>query len=838
MANNKKKKKGGRANKGAVGALANGQGLNSDSAQAEASSQLGQVAYQQGDLVRAAPHFIRAVQLKPTDPVLALNAGVTLYGQGHYPESIPYFQQALALQSDFAEAHFNLANALVSCGRQEEGVLSYQNALTYKPGFPAALNNLAATLNALGLAQYEGGRLPEAVATLEQALAITPNDLGALNNLGLTYNGMQLPAQAIACYRRGLGLHPQHPQLLYNLGNALACLGKLPEAAAAYRQALGIQPDYTEAMNNLASACQDLGIPAEAELLFQKIIALKPSQADAYANLGGLMLAQGRNWEALSCCRQAIALNPHNRDHWQQMVMCLQQVRVEANEIAAIEIDLLRCLAMDGIYRDPLVALAIDILKQKPFFGEVLRMVRDNGGRVDGGGGYVLELLQSDLLLHLLPTAVITDPELEAVLTGIRRLLLLGPCQEWGQPEILLNFGAALAQQCFANEYVFFQTKEENDAVLALVQGLEDSLASAEALDPYQVVVAAAYGPLRQLTGGEQLPASQGLPSSLQKIVVSQVVEPRQEDALRATIQSLFTIDDRVSQEVRLHYEQNPYPRWQDLPLTGAPGAFAAQLRTKLPALSLEGLTLSTTPEILVAGCGTGREALQSSKIYRGAKILAVDLSLSSLAYAKRKALQYQAENIEFFQSDILALCDLERRFDLIECSGVLHHMQDPLAGWKVLLGLLKPQGFMKVALYSELARQPVVAARELIARQGYLPTTEGIRECRRDILRLSAADPARQVFKSRDFYTTSECRDLIFHGMEHRFTIPRLREIFDDLEVIFLGFTFNDPAIRADYQCLFPDDEKCLSLEHWQQYEQQKPETFAGMYTFWLRKA
>jgi 2-polyprenyl-3-methyl-5-hydroxy-6-metoxy-1,4-benzoquinol methylase len=55
--------------------------------------------------------------------------------------------------------------------------------------------------------------------------------------------------------------------------------------------------------------------------------------------------------------------------------------------------------------------------------------------------------------------------------------------------------------------------------------------------------------------------------------------------------------------------------------------------------------------------------------------------------------------NIEYGQADILKLGSLGRSFDLIESSGVLHHLADPLAGWRVLLSLLRPGGFMMIGL-------------------------------------------------------------------------------------------------------------------------------------------
>ena len=51
--------------------------------------------------------------------------------------------------------------------------------------------------------------------------------------------------------------------------------------------------------------------------------------------------------------------------------------------------------------------------------------------------------------------------------------------------------------------------------------------------------------------------------------------------------------------------------------------------------------------------------------------------------------------------------------------------MQDPLAGLKILLDLLEPHGFMKLSLYSEIARQNVVKARKLIKRKKFKNTVE-----------------------------------------------------------------------------------------------------------------
>ena len=48
-------------------------------------------------------------------------------------------------------------------------------------------------------------------------------------------------------------------------------------------------------------------------------------------------------------------------------------------------------------------------------------------------------------------------------------------------------------------------------------------------------------------------------------------------------------------------------------------------------------ITEVAKPEILIAGCGTSQHSIGTATRFKGSKVLAIDLSLSSLAYAKRK---------------------------------------------------------------------------------------------------------------------------------------------------------------------------------------------------------
>jgi SAM-dependent methyltransferase len=243
--------------------------------------------------------------------------------------------------------------------------------------------------------------------------------------------------------------------------------------------------------------------------------------------------------------------------------------------------------------------------------------------------------------------------------------------------------------------------------------------------------------------------------------------------------------------------------------------------------------------DVLIAGCGTGREAITAALGYGAhARILALDLSATSLAYAARMARRYGIANIEFLQADLRDIAALDRRFDVIEAVGVLHHIADPMAAWRALVGRLQPGGMMKIGLYSERARASIVAARAEIARLGLASDIDGIRALRR--LVIDAPDTPKDwrhlLPRFVDFFTASGCRDLVFLEVEHRFSPATLAQAIGELGLEFRGFEL--PArIMSTFRMRHPDALAPLDLTQWEAFEAANPDVFAGMFRFWCYK-
>jgi SAM-dependent methyltransferase len=215
-----------------------------------------------------------------------------------------------------------------------------------------------------------------------------------------------------------------------------------------------------------------------------------------------------------------------------------------------------------------------------------------------------------------------------------------------------------------------------------------------------------------------------------------------------------------------------------------------------------------------------------------------VDLSLISLGYAVRKTRELGITNVEYAQADILELGRIGRTFDHVESVGVLHHLRDPMAGWRVLVPLLRDGGTMKIGLYSELARRGVVKSHELIRARGYETTREDIRRCRQEILAAAAAgDRDFALLMKGNIFTVSEVRDLLFDQREHRYTVPQLAAALDELKLEFLGFELPGQSALRRFQAQHPERAAPRSLDLWDKFERANPDTFIGMYQFWCRK-
>ncbi len=545
---------------------------------------------------------------------------------------------------------------------------------------------------------------------------------------------------------------------------------------------------------------QHLGDTDKAATLLRRLIALQPTHAPAYNNLGSLLREQGKLNEASACFAQLLSLAPQQFEQFPNVFETFVTVLPPIIEAMS---------RADAAWPNRLTEQQLL------------------------GGAGLSAICDDPMFLCILLSVPVRNVRLEHLLTSLRWSLLRAANDASASvAPSMLAFCCALAKQCFINEYVFATTPDEDAQVERLKAALAEAVTSDAKIAPIWPAAIAMYQPLHTLPFASAI-LDRTWSSPVDDVITQQLREPQAERQLRTTIPQLTTIDDDTSRRVRQQYEENPYPRWVNYPSNIKPVALDQHLRDRFPTTPFKLTGKTAQLDILVPGCGTGWQVIGIAQEYEGARVLAVDLSLSSLCYAKRKTPPSLSGRIEYAQGDILKLGAIERSFDMIDVTGVLHHMSDPFEGWRALLKILRPGGIMHVALYSEIARRDVVAARALIAERGYTSAAADIRRCRQDLLNTPLAGLAR----FSDFYSLSECRDLLFHVQEIRMTLPGIKSFLDREALKFIGFDFQD-AMAQQFRALFAEAGWSLTnLDHWHEIETKFPDTFANMYQFWVQK-
>jgi len=801
-----------------------------------------------GKLQEAELSTRKAIELNPNYANAYSNLGLILRDLGKLQEAELSTRKAIEINPNFADAHSNLGSILKDLGKLQEAELSTRKAIELNPNYAYAYSNLGSILNDLG-------KLQEAETSYRKAIELNPNYANAYSNLGNVLSDLGKLQEAELSYRKAIEINPNFADAHYNLGNLLSDIGKLQEAETSYRKAIELNPNYANAYSNLGNVLSDLGKLQEAELSYRKAIEINPNFADAHSNLGSILKDLGKLQEAELSTRKAIELNPdyamaHSNlgnilsdlgNFKEAFDSFLKVIELEPT-FSSIYPSITRFLKdsdLSKLNKSKLKQILSIIIERNDVSHKELfkafnfiygNELLNNCEALDLDFYKTESILNNKLVINGLKKIIFTDLKLEGFLSIIRRRI----CDLISKNERTINYSSldfiiGLGEQCFFNEYIYSITKEEKINLNTIINRCTNG-----ELNEINISILSCYYPLYKLL--DKLPSLKSFTSlnpSFNELIELQIIEPLKEIELSKRIKKLGTINNAISLKVRTQYEENPYPRWRyssysENQKTSWRQDINNDIKPNYISQSLDDEKL----KVLIAGCGTGNQILQTQR-YKNAQITAIDLSLTSLAYAQRKINELGLQNVELIQMDILEIGLLKEKFDVIECGGVLHHMDDPSAGLKALLGVLKNNCFLKLALYSELARQDVVMARKYIQRKKLQSNENNILNFRKKIISGELSDlNSLKLFE--DFYSLSEFRDLCFHAQEHRFTIQQLQNIINSNKLQFLGFLL-PKQVKSLYKKYFPEDEKQTNLQNWSRFEEKNPKTFISMYQFWV---
>lgn len=589
-------------------------------------------------------------------------------------------------------------------------------------------------------------------------------------------------------------------------------------------------------MPRIVSAIDDGDLPRACRLL-EAELRRAPADPRLRRQLANLKEAIGDRDGAAAELTRLLRMTPADAAAAQHLAALLALGRL--GPAAALDpAGLAACLSHRSIDRDLVGAAAVDWLARTGSLQKALEIARNSGPDVAASvilGRRSSPLFRDALLQAVLQHCAICSLELERLLTAIRRWLLLElPAGRLAEAE-LFRFTVALAAQCWNNEYVFAETAIETSRVEALGRSLAAAAIGAQEAENALLIYALYRDPLNVLPTDSASESVTKLTREPFAALLREMIFERQSVRdLASAIPRLGEIRNRTSLDVKAQYEAHPYPRWKGASLVPG-GHYIGYLETFFSAAEL---AFCRAPfEVLIAGCGTGQQAVSAALDYGAlARVTGLDISSASLGYAALMAGRMGAHNLALALGDINDVGTFEPawrgRFHVIECSGVLHHMTDPFASWRDLLDCLAPGGLMLVGLYSAIARRDL----EILRQEAIYPAAgcddAALRGYRQKLLQRGPDAPGAGFLTSRDTATTSGFRDFFLHVSETATTLPEIQRFLDANGLRFRGFVNAPPGAL---QRRFPGASSPGCLEQWAAIEAERPDLFIGMYQFWV---
>ena len=199
--------------------------------------------------------------------------------------------------------------------------------------------------------------------------------------------------------------------------------------------------------------------------------------------------------------------------------------------------------------------------------------------------------------------------------------------------------------------------------------------------------------------------------------------------------------------------------------------------------------------DILVAGCGANQAAVLA---YTNptAKVVAIDVSEPSLDHERFLKDKYRLKNLELHRLAIEDVDRLNRDFDLIVSTGVLHHLSDSQRGMDSLGGCLRRDGVIGIMLYARYGRLGVGLLQSVFADLGLVQDDASIA-----VVKAAHSDlPDRHPIKSylplaRDLQHDAGIVDTFLHGRDRSFTVTSCIDL-----VTTAGLVFQDWFVKAPY--------------------------------------
>ncbi|WP_269615905.1 class I SAM-dependent methyltransferase [Prochlorococcus marinus] len=718
-----------------------------------------------------------------------------------------------------------ISNYALICEEKEENEKAIRLYEKCAKSFP---NHIYSKLN-LSFLYYKLNHLEKAEIIIEEAIKLKPNLPNGHCIRGLILKSLNKYDESKLSLEKAIELDKNYFDAYINLGLLNKDSNKYNEAEEYYLKAIEINNKSAIAHLNLG-ACYKEKQDLEKAILHTNIaIELDNKLENCYLNLATIYNQIGDYKKSLILTKKELLMNKHSELSYQlisELIKKGQLLNTSEKDNRELLKNLLnrKDISHRELFGNIKCLISKEILEELSILESEL--YENNKFNI---------LIKDKELVKALSLLIFCSPLWEKVLRNIRKNILLNYSDKDKISNSVFDFTIALGSQCFLNEYVYYISAEEKDKLKEL-----KTIINNNKNQEYKLAIISCYESLSSINS-EIINLNTYISNNKEfnNLLNLQFKELNAEKKISKGIKKIGNIKDSTSKEVKKQYELNPYPRWRYNSYAKENKlSFLSVINSEISPNTIKPNSVQLTNKkinILIAGCGTGIQIIEASR-YSNCEIIAIDLSNSSISYAKRKVDEYGLKNINFIEMDLLELTSLNKRFDLIECSGVLHHMNEPNKGLSNLFDVLEPDGFLKLGLYSKYAREEIIKARKLIKEKDIKPNIDGIRNFRNDLLNREIKE-VNEISNWSDFYSTSMCRDLCFHTHENCYTLIEIKNMLKVSNLEFLGFTLSK-EIRDKYQIDNKDKDSLKNLELWDKFEKLNPNSFREMYQFWSRKS
>jgi SAM-dependent methyltransferase len=240
------------------------------------------------------------------------------------------------------------------------------------------------------------------------------------------------------------------------------------------------------------------------------------------------------------------------------------------------------------------------------------------------------------------------------------------------------------------------------------------------------------------------------------------------------------------SQAVRDFYERLPYPA----PLTSLDEYVQMPAKAERRRALFHRIWPTRRPgadrEILIAGCGTS-QAARYALSEPDARVTAIDISTTSLNHTRALQRRYDLDNLALHRLPIERVEELGRDFDLIVCTGVLHHLVDPDLGLRALRKVLRATGAVNLMVYARYGRAGIYLMQEYCRLLGLGTSERELQELGAALAALPMDHPIADLLRrTKDFRHPQAIADALLHPQDRSYTVP---EIYAWLERSGLSF-------------------------------------------------